>query len=52
MIEIIGIRFKPVGKIYYFDPCGLDIRKGMHVIVETVRGIEYGTVVIGKKEMN
>jgi cell fate regulator YaaT (PSP1 superfamily) len=52
MIEIIGIRFKPVGKIYYFDPCGLDIQKGMHVIVETVRGIEYGTVVIGRKETN
>lgn len=51
MIVIIGVRFRKSGKIYYFDPAGLAIEKGNHVIVETARGIEYGTVVLGPKEM-
>ena len=46
MVKIIGVRFKPVGKIYYFDPMDFDIKKGGHVIVETARGIEFGEVVI------
>lgn len=45
MIRVIGVRFRTAGKIYYFDPGKLDIRKNDHVIVETARGIEYGTVV-------
>lgn len=51
MTEIIGVRFKPVGKTYYFDPLDYDIKKGDNVIVETSRGVEYGTVVIGKRSM-
>lgn len=51
MTDVIGIRFKPVGKIYYFSPNDFSIEPGMHVIVETVRGIEYGTVVLGKKQV-
>ena len=45
-MEIIGVRFRKVGKIYYFDPKGQQIEMGTPVIVETVRGIEYGTVAI------
>ena len=47
MAEIIGVRFKDVGKIYYFAPAGMKIKKGDHVIVETARGMECGTVMIG-----
>ena len=45
MKKVIGVRFRTAGKVYYFDPLDLDIKKGSHVIVETARGIEYGTVV-------
>ncbi len=51
MILIIGVRFRKSGKIYYFDPIGLPIEKGNHVIVETARGVEYGTVVLGPKQV-
>ena len=51
MVEVTGIRFKEVGKIYYFDFDGLSVKNGDHVIVETSRGIEYGTVVIAKKQV-
>ena len=44
MIKIVGVRFRTAGKIYYFDPKKLPIKKGDHVIVETARGIEYGSV--------
>ena len=47
MTEVVGVRFKKAGKIYYFDPGDKKIESGSHVIVETVRGIEYGTVVQG-----
>ena len=50
MIRVIGVRFRTAGKIYYFDPGKLDIKKSDHVIVETARGIEYGTVVGDPKE--
>ncbi|MBQ4068000.1 MAG: stage 0 sporulation family protein [Lachnospiraceae bacterium] len=49
MIEIIGVRFRNAGKIYFFDPAGEKIEKGEHVIVETARGVEYGMVVLGNK---
>ncbi|WP_139492611.1 PSP1 domain-containing protein [Brevibacillus dissolubilis] len=49
MYEVVGVRFKKAGKIYYFDPDQLPTEKDDHVIVETARGIEYGKVVIGKK---
>lgn len=47
MTEVIGVRFKGAGKIYDFDPMGQSIEQGCHVIVETIRGIEYGEVVKG-----
>ncbi|PXX52337.1 cell fate regulator YaaT (PSP1 superfamily) [Hungatella effluvii] len=51
MIKVIGVRFRNAGKIYYFDPAGRDIHTGDHVIVETARGIEYGYVVLGSREV-
>lgn len=51
MIQIIGVRFRKSGKVYYFDPAGFEIQKGDHVIVETVRGVEYGLVVLAPKEV-
>ncbi len=49
MIKVVGVRFKKAGKIYYFDPDKKWINEGDYVIVETVRGIEYGQVVVGPK---
>jgi cell fate regulator YaaT (PSP1 superfamily) len=49
MINVIGIRFKKAGKIYYFDPDTFEIKQGDFVIVETSRGIEYGEVIVGPK---
>ncbi|MBQ1525945.1 MAG: stage 0 sporulation family protein [Lachnospiraceae bacterium] len=46
MINVIGVRFRTAGKVYYFDPGELEISRGEHVIVETARGVEYGTVVL------
>ena len=51
MIKVIGVRFKKAGKIYYFSPAELNIKKGNYVIVETARGIEFGECVIGIKEI-
>ena len=51
MIKVIGVRFRSAGKIYFFDPLQFDIKKGEHVIVETARGIEFGTVVSAPKEV-
>ncbi len=45
MIKVIGVRFRTAGKVYFFDPGKLEIKQGDHVIVETARGIEYGTVI-------
>ena len=52
MITIIGVRFRNVGRVYYFSPRELDICVGDHVIVETARGVEYGFVVLGPKEVD
>ncbi len=52
MIEVVGVRFKKAGKIYYFDPSNIEINKGEYVIVETIRGIEFGEAVIAKKQIN
>ncbi len=52
MIKIVGVRFKNAGKIYYFDPVDLEIEKNMDVVVETARGLEYGSVVVGAKEIS
>jgi cell fate regulator YaaT (PSP1 superfamily) len=51
MIDVIGVRFKKAGKIYYFGPNNLDIKQGNFVIVETARGIEFGECVIGIKQI-
>ena len=51
MTRIIGVRFRPAGKVYYFAPGKFHIKKGQQVIVETARGIEFGNVVIGPKEV-
>ncbi|MFA9378538.1 MAG: stage 0 sporulation family protein [Lachnotalea sp.] len=51
MIKIIGVRFRSAGKIYFFDPKDFNINVGDHVIVETARGIEYGSVVIGQRDV-
>ncbi len=51
MVKVIGVRFRTAGKIYFFDPGRFHIKKGDHVIVETARGIEYGTVVSEPKDV-
>ena len=51
MIKVIGVRFRTAGKIYYFSPGKLHIKHGDKVIVETTRGVEFGTVVMGPKEV-
>ena len=51
MIKVIGVRFRRAGKIYYFSPGKLDIHINDHVIVETARGVEYGLVVIGPRDV-
>lgn len=51
MTKVIGVRFRKAGKIYFFDPLDLQIEKGQHVIVETARGVEYGSVVSGVREI-
>lgn len=51
MIKVAGVRFKTAGKMYYFDPEQLELKKGDHVIVETARGMEYGTLVEDVKDV-
>lgn len=51
MAEIIGVRFKKVGKVYYFDPCGISVAVGQNVIVETARGVEFGEVALPNREI-
>lgn len=52
MIKVIGVRFRTAGKVYFFDPAGMEINTGDHVIVETARGIEFGHVVLGSREVD
>lgn len=51
MTSIIGVRFRTAGRVYYFDPQNFEVKQGDHVIVETARGIEYGYVVLGRREI-
>ena len=51
MIKVRGVRFRQAGKIYYFSPGKLKINRGDHVIVETARGVEYGYVVVGNRDV-
>ena len=52
MKKVVGVNFKDAGKLYYFDPGNLRLKKGMHVIVDTAIGDEYAEVVIENKEIN
>ena len=52
MAKVIGVRFRNAGKVYYFAPGKLKIEQGDHVVVETARGVEYGYVVLGAKEVD
>lgn len=52
MIKVVGIRFRNAGKIYYFDPKDFEMEVGSHAIVETARGVEYGTVLIAPREVS
>lgn len=52
MVQVVGVRFKNTGKMYYFSPNGLNIEQGMQVIVETARGIEFGDAVSPVKEID
>jgi len=51
LTEVVGVRFKTLGKIYYFDPVGYAIPAGSDVVVETARGLEYGKAVLGNREV-
>ncbi len=51
MTEVIGVRFKKVGKVYYFDPCGVTAQEGENVVVETARGMECGEVAMSNREV-
>lgn len=51
MTKVIGVRFRQAGKVYYFDPLDMNINRGDNVIVETARGVEYGRVVLGVREI-
>ena len=52
MQTVVGVRFKKAGKIYYFDPHDLELETGEYAIVETSRGVEYGKIVVGPKEVS
>jgi cell fate regulator YaaT (PSP1 superfamily) len=52
LYDVVGVRFKKAGKIYYFDPGDLSIQKDDFVIVETVRGVEYGKAVVARKQVD
>lgn len=52
MTEVIGVRFRRAGKVYYFNPAGMNIKRGANVIVETARGVEYGNVVVGTRSVD
>lgn len=51
MYNVVGVRFKKAGKIYYFDPGEFLLEKGQYVIVETARGVEYGKIVVPMKQV-
>ncbi|AEF92947.1 PSP1 domain protein [Desulfotomaculum nigrificans CO-1-SRB] len=50
-VKVVGVRFKKAGKVYYFDPIDIPLAPGDHVVVETTRGVEYGEVVVGPREV-
>ena len=52
MVKVVGVKFKTAGKVYYFDPADLQVEIGTNVIVETARGMEFGTVNMTEKEVH
>ena len=52
MAEVIGVRFKNTGKVYYFDPCGEQLQKGEYAVVETARGLECGEVAMENTQVS
>ena len=52
MVKVVGVKFKSAGKVYYFDPDNLEVDIGTNVIVETARGMEFGTVNMTEKEVH
>ncbi len=50
-MKVVGVRFRKAGKVYYFDPLSFDIKQGSNVIVETARGVEFGYVVMGIRDI-
>ena len=52
MVKVIGVKFRNSGRVYYFDPGDLDIQPGSGVIVETARGVEYGDVALGNRNVS
>jgi cell fate regulator YaaT (PSP1 superfamily) len=51
VFNVVGVRFKQAGKIYYFDPLEIEVKQGEYVIVETARGVEFGQVMVGPKQV-
>lgn len=51
MIKVVGVRFRGGGKVYYFDPAGIELKREDQVIVETARGVEIGTILLVDKEI-
>ena len=51
MVRVAGVRFQAAGKVYYFDPGAFEVKKGINVIVETARGLEFGTIVTDVKDV-
>ena len=52
MVSVVGIRFKKAGKVYYFSPGDNLVKEGDNVIVETARGMEFGTCIISSREVD
>ena len=52
MIEVVGVQFKGMGRIYYFKPLNIKFQPGEYAIVETVRGVELGKIIVGNKEID
>ena len=52
MVRVIGVRFKTAGKVYYFDPDNFKLKVGDSVIVETARGLEFGTVTMEESQVS
>ena len=52
MVKAVGVKFKHAGKVYYFDPAGKDVEVGDKVIVETAKGLEFATVVMGEEKIH